>query len=406
MIADYTNPYSRGDNSLAVLPQGSGKSLVIAEFARRLNIPVLILAPTQEIITQNRAKLRAIVPAEDIGTYSASLKEKTISKFTFATIQSVYKKPQEFAHFPVVIIDECHLLSPREINTMYMRFFAGIGNPKVYGLSATPWRNELVYQKVNDELYAAIGVKMCNRMWIKGEKKSFWKKILHTTSHSELLDGGYLSPIEYVHNSLVPYEAIPVNISHSDFNLEGYSKMIIGFEANILNTIAEAQRRYSSVLVFCVDVAQANRLSEIIKGSRVVTGDTPKKQRTAIIEGFKDGTIQTVFNVNCLNTGFDHPDLRCVINLRPIKSPSLILQLAGRLTRTSPTKTHGTLIDLTGTYKHFGPIEEVEVYKKDGWAWTFKSAYVDDWHDKMLFKMKVQKEKKVVATSVNLDLPF
>src|SRR4051812_26364974 len=85
-------------NDLLCLPTGAGKSIVIAEVAARLDREILILQPTKEILEQNLSKLLNFVSPHDIGVYSASMNSKTIRKFTFATIGSVYKKPWLFDH--------------------------------------------------------------------------------------------------------------------------------------------------------------------------------------------------------------------------------------------------------------------------------------------------------------------
>ena len=90
-------------NDLLQLPTGAGKSIVIAELANYLNTDVLILQPTREILEQNRAKLSLYVGQEEIGSYSASVNEKIVRKYTFATIQSVYKVPELFAHIKLVV---------------------------------------------------------------------------------------------------------------------------------------------------------------------------------------------------------------------------------------------------------------------------------------------------------------
>ena len=127
-------------NDLLSLPTGSGKSIVIAEIANALNQDILILQPTKEILEQNKKKLMAYVDRKDIGVFSASMGEKEIRKYTFATIGSVYKVPERFAHFRLVLLDECHLLNPKATGSMFGRFLAGMNNPKVVGLTATPYR--------------------------------------------------------------------------------------------------------------------------------------------------------------------------------------------------------------------------------------------------------------------------
>ena len=57
-----------------------------------------------------------------IGIYSASMSRKDLGFYTFATIQSIYKKPKLFAHFKMVIIDECHLVNPKNFNGMFTTF--------------------------------------------------------------------------------------------------------------------------------------------------------------------------------------------------------------------------------------------------------------------------------------------
>lgn len=374
--------------SIICMPTGSGKSHVIAKIAMQRS-PVLILQPSVELVRQNKAKLEALVDPNNIGVYSASFGTKDIRTFTFATIQSVFRKPELFKDVQLIIIDECHLVSPRNLDSVFSSFLSKLPGVKVLGLTASPFRVELTYIKEGEALYAASGIKMINRMYMKGTSEPFWKRIIYTISHKKLLEGGYLCPLEYIHEPLLPYEAIPINVSHSDFNLEKYSQMVIGMEAQILNTIAEAQKRFKSVLVFAAEVGQAERLSEIVKGSRVVVGTTKKKERERIIEDFKNGKIQTVFNCNCLSTGFDHSDLQCIILLRPCRSPLLILQILGRLTRPNEGKKHGTVIDLTGTMKSFGPIESFEIYLRNGWAWDFRTANQDSWHGKLLFKQKL-----------------
>lgn len=380
--------------SLCVLPTASGKSHIIAQ-AAILAEPVLILQPSQELLTQNHAKLSALVPKEDIGIYSASFKSKEIKKFTFATIQSVYKKPELFTHVKLVIIDEAHNLAPRALGSMYTQFIMAIGSPKVLGFTATPYRLEVGYFRHPDgELEACTMLKLINRMRHKEHKEIFWKRIIYKVNHQALVDRGYLSPLQYIHEPLVPYEEIPVNISRSDYNLEAYSDAVVGREAVILNTISEAQNRFKGVIVFCSTTEQATHLSSVIVGSAVVLGSTPKKEREQIVNDFKAGKIKTVFNVGTLTTGFDKPELDCVILLRPTRSLPLYNQMLGRLTRIAPGKTHGTVIDLTGICKQLGAIEKFELYLNEYKRWELRTEKHEKNHDRVLFRRQVE-EKRV-----------
>lgn len=96
-----------------ILPTGAGKSIVIADIAHRLNDYVLIFCPSREIVEQNFKKLCSY-GILDCSIYSASFNSKEISRITFATIGSVKNHPELFTHFKNIIVDECHLVNPKE----------------------------------------------------------------------------------------------------------------------------------------------------------------------------------------------------------------------------------------------------------------------------------------------------
>lgn len=85
----------------------SGKSMVIAEVANRLDGNTIVFQPSVEILEQNYAKLHDVYGYEDCGIYSASKNKKEIKRVTFATIGSVKNKTEEFADFKNIIVDEC-----------------------------------------------------------------------------------------------------------------------------------------------------------------------------------------------------------------------------------------------------------------------------------------------------------
>lgn len=77
--------------AVIVLPTGAGKSLVIAELARRAKGRVLVLAHVRELVEQNHAKYVSF--GLEAGIFSAGLDRKDVSQKTiFGSIQSVGKK--------------------------------------------------------------------------------------------------------------------------------------------------------------------------------------------------------------------------------------------------------------------------------------------------------------------------
>src|SRR3990167_2801108 len=281
---------------ICVLPTGAGKSLVIAELAYRLDQDILIIQPTKEILEQNVDKMQEYVPDKEIGIYSASTGRKDINKFTFATIQSIYKKPQEFEHFKYIIIDECHLVNPKNLDGMFTTFLNAIGNPKVIGLTATPYRMDVTYESTGYGYFIAhTTTKLINRM-----KGRFWHRVIYNINNKELMDAGYLQPLKYIDRSLLDHKQIPTNKSGSDFDLHRFEGLIYAQEEKLLEAVFLAEEVASHVLVFCTSVEQAERLQSFVEGSGVVTSDTGKKDREKLISAFRMGTIKTVFNVGVL----------------------------------------------------------------------------------------------------------
>lgn len=380
-------------NDLLQLPTGAGKSIVIAELANYLNTDVLILQPTKEILEQNRAKLGLYVDNEDIGSYSASVNEKVVRKYTFATIQSVYKVPELFKHIKLVVLDEAHLLNPKDTGSMFQTFLKGMGHPKVIGTTATPYRIFPTYfvadsSKGSTNLYQANSIKVLTRVLDKKGGERFWDRIVYKIDACELIEKGYLCPLKYVDKTTITQDLVPLNKSRTDFDMEAYDKMVQKKDEDIVALIREAQLNHKHVLVFCNSISQSERLAELFPESRSISSKTKPKDREEIINGFKDGTFQTVFNVGVLTTGFDHPALDCIVLLRPTRSVALYYQMLGRGVRIYPGKTHCTVYDWTDTVKRIGRLETIKLEKVDG-KWDVVTE-TQTWHGKELYRFVIK----------------
>lgn len=385
-------------NDLIVVATGGGKSLIVAEIANRLDQNILILQPTREILVQNLSKLRQYVPEYEIGVFSASMNQKSVNKYTLATIQSIYKRPYLFDQFKVVLLDEAHLHNVKNTDSMYTSFFKAIGNPKVFGLSATPYRNMTGYHKdIHGQLYATTTLKLINRI-----KPDFWKRILVNVGIGDLIAQGYLCPLAYEDRTIIEHKNLKLNKSHTEFDLDDYGNKIIDKRETILETIFEAQGRFKFVLVFCPSVAAAEAYAEQVPFSACVSAKTPDDERDRIVRDFKSGRIQTVFNVGVFSIGFDHPELDCIILLRPTRSLALYMQILGRGVRIAPGKTHCTVIDYSGTYKQLGPIETVELrkerfpeFKQPMWDIFSQTAEGEKrWHNTALYSFAIKEQSK------------
>lgn len=353
-----------------LLATGAGKSLVIADICHQLNEPVLILQPSKEILEQNYAKLKSY-GVEDVSIYSASVGQKKISKFTYATIGSIKNKPEEFAHFKYVILDECHQLNPKNQTGMLTKFLKDIGCTRVCGLTATPYRLAQKYFYEGDNMFYTSHLKMINRI-----HPFFFKSIKYKIETQDLIDRGYLVPILYRADREVDLLELEVNTTGADFTVDSLEKFWsdgrIKRMAQIIQRIDEKCQRN---LVFCSSLRQANTaqrmLAEMGIRSEIVDGKTPAKERTRLVEAFKAGEFKHMINVGVFTTGFDVPALDCIILARPTMSLALYYQMVGRGVRLDPERPDKKLrvYDLAGVVAKLGRVETIRVVKEPTDTW-------------------------------------
>ncbi|MCL2000200.1 MAG: DEAD/DEAH box helicase family protein [Planctomycetes bacterium] len=113
--AVWTHLRSRDDNPCVVLPTAAGKSIVLAEICRQAITQwsgrVLVVTHVKELVEQNAAKLRDMLPAASVGVHSAGLNKRDIAHPVIAAgIQSVYRKACDLGRFDLIVIDEAHLM--------------------------------------------------------------------------------------------------------------------------------------------------------------------------------------------------------------------------------------------------------------------------------------------------------
>ena len=102
-----------GYHPLVAIPTGAGKTIILTRFIylyleKHPMHRILIVSHTETILTQDHETLSNVFEGIDIGLYSSGLKSRTIRKITVAGIQSIFRKPELFSDFDIVVIDEAH----------------------------------------------------------------------------------------------------------------------------------------------------------------------------------------------------------------------------------------------------------------------------------------------------------
>ncbi len=342
-------------NGLLILPTGAGKSLVIADIASKIDGPLLVFQPSKEILEQNFAKLQSY-GIFDCGVYSASVGYKEIRRITFATIGSVMNHMRDFAQFKNVLVDECHLVNSKE--GQYKEFIES-EDRQVVGLTATPYRLGKAFE----------GQSMLK--FLTRTRPRVFTSVLYYCQISDLLSKGYLAELSYFDLTCINISNVRSNSTGADYDEESLRQEYkrSGFYDKLTTTTLRVLKPKSGiprkgVLVFTRFIQEAdelvNKLSLVGVNAKIVTGETPKRERESILEDFKGGHVKVVANVGTLTTGFDYPELDTIILARPTKSLALYYQMVGRAIRPHEGKD-GWIIDLGGSYRRFGKVSDLRI---------------------------------------------
>ena len=358
LFAWWTKHQDNADIPLLVLPTGSGKSVICAEIVRQMweqwpeyRPRTVVLVPSKELAEQNAGKLQALLPNNiHVGYVSASLgKKQHHADVIVATIGSIHKSAHLLGDIKVVIIDEAHLVSPKGSDSgMYRTFLDKLGQIcqfRTVGMTATPFRG--------------------NQVWLTDGDEPLFTGIASNVTMRELLDQEFLAPLvpptERIETRI---DASQVGISNGDYKVGELSAVV---DTYLLQVATEATRIASERMkwiAFTPSVANAESLAEKLCKfgitSAVVCGETPAPKRESLIRQFKAGQIHCLVTVLALSTGFDVPDVDCIIWCRPTKSPVLYVQGMGRGTRIAPGKTDCLVLDFTDTVERLGPVDIIK----------------------------------------------
>lgn len=346
---------------VAVLPTGSGKSLILAELARRAvarGQRVAVVTHRRELLAQDRAAIERLAPELEVGTVSAGLAlDEPGRPVTFWGVATAHRRRDRLDPVDLVIVDEAHLV-PREADTMYGAVLAALGGQRV-GLTATPYRLDsgLLYEG-DGALFDSVAIQVPAR---------------------ELVAQGWLAPLR-AHLSAAELDLRGVRSRAGDFvtgDLEGVATTQTALEATV-RAILSAGARRRSWLVFAVSVAHVTALAASLHEAGVaaaaVTGQTPVAERDALIEQFRSGELRALVNCEVLTTGFDAPGVDLLALVRPTTSRALHVQMLGRGMRIAEGKDDCLVLDLAGNVGRHGLGDEIVEIAVDERAATQRVA--------------------------------
>lgn len=332
---------------LCVLPTGMGKTVLAADVVIRWPREgrILFIAHVRELIFQAQETIEAHTddrPAIEMGEFREETGGHPLldrSKVLVASIQTLAKRISKFRpqDFDLIIMDEFHHSAAPSYRRIWEYFQAGNPAIKLLGITATPHRaDKISLRGIAEHCAFEMGIR-------------------------DAIDGGWLVPILQKYIVVEGLDFSKCNTVAKDLREDDLEQAMLGGveqdgmsddekrelvikQERMLHAVAdpaikEAQGR--SGIVFCVTVAHAHRMAEILRRypgvtAEVVTGETVPDIRRDIIARFKSGKTQFLCGVGCFTEGFDAPGTHVIVMARPTKSQALYIQMLGRGTRPLP----------------------------------------------------------------------
>lgn len=372
------------DPAVIVLPTGAGKSLVIAELARLARQRILVLAHVKELVEQNCAKYDSYAdsdsdnPIPTASVFSAGLNRKEFDRqVIFGSVQSVVRNLDFFNdHFSLLIIDECHRVSPK-LDSQYQQIIRHLQshnkNLKVLGLTATPYRLNTDQKLGTGNGWIYRQHRQANEM--RGDENSVFSECIFELPLRYMIDKGYLTPATLLDApvALYDFEQLRPNSAgsnnHPSYNGNSaphYSETELNrvlssakrATARITAQVVELAEKRQGVMIFAATVMHAKEIITYLppECSAIIIGDMKAHARDGVINAFKNKQIKFLVNVSVLTTGFDAPHVDLIAILRPTESVGLYQQIIGRGLRLCDDKKDCLVLDYAGNnYDLFRP---------------------------------------------------
>lgn len=339
---DYLNKHSEACLKLST---GSGKTKCTIKHIVDNNLKAVVLCHNRKIMSQWEESIREVINlgADDLYSINGNYSKKRLSKAKILiicnkTVSARIKSEKQIefltdmfnCKFDTTVIDEAHLAL--EANNLWLM---NVYTPNVYILTATPTRSN----KREDELLQFI-YPLHNTLEII-EYEQPVKTFFYTfNSNPEPKDNYYVclsSKYGLDKNNYFKYLKRPNKFPHFISMLE-----------YIVQTIRNKHGNQIKFLFTGLTIENLNMIYEVLKGNPL---NKINRYYGEFMEDTKSGddTNITLTILTTIQAGYDVSDLNVVINLVPVSSPALVIQLKGRLARLFEGKSVAYYISLVDT---------------------------------------------------------
>lgn len=305
----------------AFSPPGSGKSIVILKVVEAFiarSTPTLVLCRRKKVIEQLADRVRGLDLVD------------------VRTVQSAARRLKKMGHFGVIIIDEAHEGGVSSQANAVIN--ANPGAIVIY-VTATP----------TPDLLDACAV----QVW--------------GPPAQQLTDQCYLAPLRYCGAKRPNLSS--VRIRKGDYDPSDLLSVMD--DKRIQGSILEAYNRWGRggpCLGFCVSVKHAEDTADMLQKAgvpcEVLTGKDGKDETDRKLAFLEEGGL--LLSISRVSAGFDLPNLKSILILRPTLSIQFHDQSLGRVARLKDDGGPGRVIDLVGNVRRLGLFTSARDYGQRG----------------------------------------
>jgi len=336
--------FSGNRSILCQLPTGGGKTICFSYIVRQAiksGLKCLILAHREELIKQAADKIE-IITNEPVGIIKAGYPTNYDRDIQVASVQSLTRRLNKCPEFDLIVVDEAHHSTAKSYRSILSHF----PNARVLGVTATPIRLDgKGFRGIFEELICGVTV-------------------------SELIESGSLSTYQYFATE-TSMSVEGVGKRQGDFKTEEVARAnpVAGLAGDVVKSYRDYLQGKQAV-IFCINVEHSIAIAEHFKAAGIIAhhldGTTAARERSDVMNQFRDKQIQVLTNCALFDEGLDIPSLDGVILARPTQSLSRFLQMVGRALRPCEGKDRAIIIDASGNYERLGMPDDLRVWTLDG----------------------------------------
>lgn len=330
------NSWSKGVlRPAVVLPTGAGKTVTFSHLIKRWvdRAPVdrvVVLVHRDELAKQAKEKISAVIPDLEVGIVKAEQNDIE-APVIVASVQTLFNKNrrEQLYRVGMVVVDECHHHAAPAYREVLEELGLFDGSVLGVGFTATMHRSDSY----------GLG--------------DVWEEVVYERDILWGIANGFLVDVRAESVTVDDLNLAEIARNHGDYQEGKLGDALIASGASDVVARAYAEKAGGRQgIVFCPTVACAYEFAHSFNDhgvpAAIIIGETSIEDRQRIYEAYRQGHWKVLVSVMALTEGFDMPQAEVAVIARPSQSPSLRIQMIGRVLRPHPGKDSALVLDVVG----------------------------------------------------------